>query len=125
MMGQPRARVDSLEDGWALINELAASEDPDFKEILSTVADAIPKFEQSKVDTEAYAKVLYEKARAADNAKAEFKAMGAWGDGDEVGKAAGTMKVSKDKTIKKGQYKEAAKRALGHARAKESREGFK
>jgi hypothetical protein len=125
MIGQPRARVNSLEDGWSLIKDLANSEDSDFKEILTVVAEAIPVFEQAKVDTEAYAEVLYEKARAADNAKPEFKAMGAWDAGDEAGVAAGSKKTSKAKTIKKGQYKEAAKRALGHARVKESKEGFK
>ena len=125
VIGQPRAKVNSLEDGWSLIKDLAKAEDPEFTKILTIVADAIPKFEQAKVDTEAYAEVLFEKARAADNAKPEFKAMGAWGDGDEPGVAAGSKKTSKAKTIKKGQYKEAAKRALGHARVKESKEGFK
>ena len=124
-MGLPRFKVSSLDEGWQIIKDLAESEDSDFKEILTNVADAIPKFEQAKKDTEAYAKILYAKAQAADNASDAFKAMGAWGDGDEDGVAAGSRKTSKAKTIKKGQYKEAAKRALGHARVKESKEGFK
>lgn len=125
VMGQPRARVSSLEEGWELIKDLANSEDPDFKQVLTTVAEAIPLFEQARVDTEAYAEVLYEKARAAENATAKFKAMGAWDDGDEAGAVAGSMKTSSFKTVKKNQYKSSAKRILGHARVTDTREGFR
>lgn len=113
MIGYSRYEVSSIDEGWKILNGLAAEEDPVFKEILTRAAAALKEVDEiENPHINEMAEQIY------NDTAAWVKDYGKWEEQD-VKDAKGIPKsFSKDKTNKKNNAKQKARAKLGYTRAK-------
>jgi len=102
--GKPMYPISDEEEGWNIIQNLAAQEDADFRTVLTRAAKAMCEIEEELQEINIYAEHLYEESEWSEK-------YGKWDEQD-----AGT-KQSKQKQQKKSQFKQTARRRLGYQRA--------
>ena len=114
VIGMTDYKVESEEEGIELVKALASEEDPYFTEMLQKASEAL-----QKVDTEELPDIN-EYAKNSFNASEWVKTFGEWHKQDDISPSTGSKVYSKKKTNKMNQFKQAARRKLGYARAAKS-----
>lgn len=114
MLGTPSLNVGDRDTAKELIEELAAGTNEDLNEILERAAKALPIV----LNTELPA--INERAKAVYNERGKDKEYGAYGEPNEKGARADSMKISKLKQNAMNSAKQQARSDLGYARARVS-----
>lgn len=114
MLGTPSLNVGDEDTAKELIQELASGTNEDLNEILERAAKALPIV----LNTELPA--INERAKAVYNERGKDKEYGAYGEPNEKGARADTMKISKLKQNAMNSAKQQARSDLGYARARVS-----
>ena len=117
MIGSSLYKVDSFQEGVALLKALAAEEDEDFKVILTRGAEGLKRQDTVELPAvEQRAKKLY--ADWLNTPKGKESGYGAWDHKDGVSATTGAAIESKTKAAKKNSLKQTARSQMGYERAK-------